>query len=137
MNHSHVAAHRTTHRAKVLITGDRAMRPLCCALPPVLALAVLYCVPARAGTVETLACKRDLASASASVTETMVRLKGLTKVMDEEKCASYRQHFLAVVKARAVFANCKVGPNRDADIDRLDGTIEDINDGIAASCAIQ
>jgi hypothetical protein len=55
-------------------------------------------------------------------------------VTGEERCAAYRQHFLVVVKARNVFATCKTGPDREQDIGRLDGTIEDINGGIAEAC---
>ena len=90
-----------------------------------------------AGTLDTPACKRDLMAASTGVTEVAVRLKGLARTSGEEKCTAYRQQFLVVVKARAVFANCKTGPDRDADVGRLDGTIEDINGAIAESCSVQ
>jgi hypothetical protein len=105
------------------------------AFAPVLLL--LPAQPARAGTIETAACRRDLPAASAGVSETVARLKSLAKTRGEEKCAAYRQQFLVVVKARAVVANCKTGPDRDTEVDRLDGTIEDINGVIAESCAVQ
>lgn len=108
-----------------------------CALAPVLALALLHPVLAQAGTVDSAACKRELPTASADVTETLARLKGLAKTREEDKCAAFRRQFLAVVKARAVFASCKTGPDRDTEVDRLDGTIEDINGEIAQSCALQ
>jgi len=108
---------------------------LAVALAPVLALGLLG--PALAGTLDTPACKRDLHLASAGVTEAIARLKGLAKVTGEEKCAAYRQQFLTVVKARNVFATCKTGPDRDQDVVRLDGTIEDLNGGIAESCSVQ
>jgi hypothetical protein len=106
-------------------------------LPGAVALALLLAVPARAGTLETSACKRDLLSASAGVSETKSRLKGLAKTRVQEKCAAYRAQFLVVVKARAVFASCKTGQDRDEEIVRLDGTIDDLNGGIAESCAVQ
>jgi hypothetical protein len=102
-----------------------------------LALMLLAAVPARAGTVDSSACKRDLTAASARVSETKARLKGLAKTRAEEKCAAYRTQFLVAVKARAVFANCKTGPDRDEEVDRLDGTIEDLNGAIAESCVVQ
>jgi hypothetical protein len=102
----------------------------------ILALAVLA-APARAGTVDTPACKRDLTVASAGVMATTARLKGVAKAPSEEKCAAYRQQFLLVVRARAVFANCKTGADREAEVGRLDGTIEDINGAIAASCSLE
>jgi hypothetical protein len=104
---------------------------------PVLALAFVAVAPAQAGSVDTSACKRDLTAASAGVSETMTRLRGVTKARREEKCAAYRAHFLVVVRARAVFANCKTGSDRDTEVGRLDGTIEDINGVIAESCAVQ
>jgi hypothetical protein len=89
---------------------------------------------AHAGTVDTPACKRDLSTASAGVAASQAQLKGVARAAVEVKCEAYRQQFLIVVKARDVFANCKTGPDRDADVGRLDGTIEDINGGIATSC---
>jgi hypothetical protein len=112
----------------------RLLRPV---LLPVFALALWPSSPADAGTVDTPACKRDLTTASAGVSEAMNRIKGLTKVPGDDKCAAYRQHFLVVVKARAVIASCKTGTDRDTDVGRLDDTIEDINGAIAASCAVQ
>jgi len=104
---------------------------------PILAVAFLHAAPSWAGTLDTPACKRDLTAASAGVTDGAARLKGLAKASGEQKCAAYRQQFLVAVRARAVFANCKTGPDRDTDVDRLDGTIETINGAIAESCSIE
>ena len=93
--------------------------------------------PAGAGTIDTPACKRDLHLASVGITEAVAGLKRLAKVTVEERCAAYRQQFLVVVKARNVVAICKTEANRDQDVVLLDGTIEDINGGIAESCAMQ
>jgi len=115
------------------------MRPFRCAvvLAPVLALMLLQPAPAGAGSVDSPACRRDLTAIPAGLTETTARQKGLAKTRSDEKCAAYRQQFLVAVRARAVVANCKTGPDRDAEVDRLDGTIEDINGAIAESCAVQ
>ena len=102
---------------------------------PVLILALS--TPAAAGTLESAACRRDLTAASAGVTESKARLKTLAKARAEQKCDVYREQFLVVVRARAVFANCKTGADRESEVDRLDGTIEDINGVIAESCAVQ
>ena len=107
------------------------------ALLPVLALPLLDPAAARAADVDSTACKRDLTAASAGVSQTMARLKGLAKVRRDEQCAAYRAQFLVVVRARAVIANCKTGTDRDTEVDRLDGTIEDINGAIAESCTVQ
>jgi hypothetical protein len=103
----------------------------------VLALGLLSVGPGHAGTVDTPACKRDLMAASAGVTQVVTRMKGLVRAAEAEKCTVYREQFLLAVKARAVYANCKTGPDRDADVGRLDGTIEDINGAIAESCSVQ
>jgi hypothetical protein len=108
------------------------MRSLSLFLSAVALLAGAHVAPA--GTIDTAACKRDLSSASAGVAETIARLKGVARATGEAKCEAYRQQFLIVVKARDVFANCKTGTDRDTDVGRLDGTIEDINGGIASSC---
>ena len=115
------------------------MRHHCClsALAAVLALALLSPTAARAADVDSPGCKRDLTAASVKVSETMARLKGLAKTRRDDQCAAYRAQFLVVVQARAVFASCKTGPDRDSEVDRLDGTIEDINGAIAESCAVQ
>ena len=103
----------------------------------VLAFVLLSIGPAYAGTVDTPACKRDLMAASTGLTQVVTRMKGLTRVAEVDKCTVYREQFLVAVKARAVYANCKTGPDRDADVGRLDGTIEDINGAIAESCSVQ
>jgi len=40
-----------------------------------------------------------------------------------------------MVKARAVTALCKSGPERDRDLGRLDADVAHINDAIAARCS--
>jgi hypothetical protein len=39
------------------------------------------------------------------------------------------------VKARAVTALCRSGPQRDRELGRLDADVETINNAIAASCS--
>jgi hypothetical protein len=111
--------------------------PLRIAVAFVLALIPAQAGPARAGTIDSPACRRHLTSASAGVSEMLARLKGVGKTRGEARCTAYRAQFLAMVKARAVFASCKTGSDRDAEVDRLDGTIEDLNGAIAESCAAQ
>jgi hypothetical protein len=113
------------------------MPPFRCALAAAPVLILALSASAAAGTLESPACKRDLTAASAGVTESMARLKTLAKARAEQKCDVYREQFIVVVRARAVFANCKTGADRDSEVDRLDGTIEDINGGIAESCVVQ
>jgi hypothetical protein len=105
-------------------------------MPPRLALAlastlaISAAVPAHAGVSDI--CKQNLAVASASMEATRARLK--TARAGEESCNAYRRHFLEVVKARAVTAQCKNGSEREQDLGKLDGAVEDINGMIAARC---
>jgi hypothetical protein len=82
-------------------------------------------------------CNRDLSLASTDMSDITGRLKGAAKPTGEEKCAAYRQQFLVLVRARAILVVCPSGPARNANILRLDGTIEDVNGAIAESCAVQ
>jgi hypothetical protein len=93
-------------------------------------LAVSIAAPAAAGTADT--CKQSLAAASASMDAARVRAKSAGA--GDEFCAAYRRHFLELVKARAVTAQCKNGSERDQDLGKLDGAVEDINGVIAARC---
>jgi len=99
---------------------------------PIVALSLLAATPAGAGIVDTPTCKRELGAVSASITEALTRLK----TGAPESCAAYRQKFIVAVRARAVIATCKTGADREQDIGRLDGAVEDINSAIAANCAV-
>jgi hypothetical protein len=101
------------------------------------ALTLLYSASVNAGTIESPACKRDLTALSTGMSESAARLKALAKTRGDARCSAYREQFLATVRARAIFANCKTGDDRDSEIGRLDGTIEDINGVIAESCVVQ
>jgi hypothetical protein len=51
-----------------------------------------------------------------------------------EICSATRLYFLEVVKARALTAVCKTGPDRDRELGRLDADVTHINEAIAARC---
>jgi hypothetical protein len=108
-----------------------------CRCAIVAALTLLYSASADAGSIESPACKRHLTAVSAGMSDSAARLKALAKTRGDARCAAYREQFLATVRARAIFANCKTGEDRDSEVGRLDGTIEDINGVIAESCAVQ
>jgi hypothetical protein len=97
---------------------------------------LLAATSAAAGTVDNPRCKRELAAVSATVDE-LARLKpGSVSVRTgEATCMAYRAQFLSLVKARAVVAACKTGADRDHEVGRLDGSVEDINTIIAQSCS--
>jgi hypothetical protein len=74
---------------------------------------LLAATSATAGTIDNPRCKRELAAVLATV--------------DEAACMGYRTQFLSLVKGRAVIAACKTRADRDQEVGRLDGNVEDIN----------
>jgi hypothetical protein len=103
-------------------------RHLALALASILALSMT--APAAAGTTDT--CKHSLAAAFASMDAARARAKSAGA--GDESCTAHRHHFLEVVKARAVTALCKNGSERDHDLGKLDGAVENLNGVIAARC---
>lgn len=103
-----------------------------CALifPAAFALALLS-APAQPATLEQPGCDRNLADAQANVTTLYARMKS---AHGAEVCPVTRLYFLEVVKARAVTAQCKSGPDRDRELGRLDADVESLNNAIAARC---
>ena len=104
-------------------------------LPATFAMAVLMAPAAPAAPIqEQSGCNRDLADASASVASQQARMKSI-KPASPEICNATRLYFLEVVKARAVTAMCKNGPDRDRELGKLDADVEQINETIAARCS--
>jgi hypothetical protein len=99
----------------------------------VILVPLLAATSAAAGTVDNPRCKRELAAISATVDEA-ARVKPGDARPGEAACAAYRNQFLSLVRARAVIAACKTGTDRDQEVGRLDGSVEDINTFIAQSC---
>jgi hypothetical protein len=99
----------------------------------VILVALLAATSAAAGTIDNPRCKRELAAVLATVDEAARARPGGVRA-GEAACTAYRTQFLSLVKARAVVAACKTGVDRDQEIGRLDGSVEDINTFIAQSC---
>lgn len=99
-------------------------------VPGALALALLA-APAYPAPMNSQGCDRNLAAALASVAASGARAKQRDGA---EMCRATRLYFLEVVKARAVTALCKSGPERERELGRLDADVEEINASIAARC---
>jgi hypothetical protein len=99
-------------------------------IPAAFALALLA-APAQPAPLERPGCDRNLADAYATVTTLQARMKA---AHGAEACAATRLYFLEVVKARAVTALCKSGPDRERELGRLDADVENINTTIGAHC---
>ena len=100
--------------------------------PAAFAVALLAAPPARPAPLERPGCDRNLADALAKVSLQQARVKTMHGA---EACTATRLYFLEVVKARAVTALCRSGPERDRELGRLDADVENINNEIAARCS--
>jgi hypothetical protein len=90
--------------------------------------------PAHAATVDTPACKHDLASTWTDMEATLAKLKGVTRAGAAEKCAVYRRHVDVVTKAREVLSRCRTGHDRDGDLAHMDGALDDVKATIDREC---
>ena len=104
-------------------------------VPGAFALALLMAPPVPAAPLERPGCDRNLADASAGVAALQARIKSINAARGPEICNATRLYFLEVVKARAVTAVCKTGPDRERDLVRLDADVEQLNEAIAARCS--
>jgi hypothetical protein len=99
-------------------------------VPAAFALALLAAPPASPAPLQLPGCDRNLADASTNVAAMQARLKE-----GKDVCTATRLYFLEVVKARAVTALCKSGPERERELGRFDADVEHINEAIAARCS--
>jgi len=103
-------------------------------VPAALLLALLV-APASPAPLERPGCERTLADTVANVTDMQAHVKSLSAAPAPAICNATRLYFLEVVKARAVTALCKNGPDRERELGRLDADVEHINEAIAARCS--
>ena len=87
--------------------------------------------PARPAPLEHPACERSLADTLAWVSIMQARARAAE---GDATCPATRLYFLEVVKARAMTALCKTGPERERELGRLDADVDAINTTIAARC---
>lgn len=99
-----------------------------------LALLVIAARGGAADTIDTPACKQDLAATWEKMQEMVGRLKGVARAGQDEKCATYRRHADVVVRAREVLERCKTGRDRKSDIAHMDGALDDITSVIDREC---
>jgi hypothetical protein len=102
-------------------------------LPAVLMLGIMA-PAALAQTVESPACRIELATTWANMKEMVGRLKASARSAPEEKCAVYRTHVQVVIRARDVLARCKAGREREGDLAQMDGALDDVNSALGREC---
>jgi hypothetical protein len=100
-------------------------------IPGAFALALLVS-PARPAPLEQPGCDRSLADTFGPCD---LPAGAGEAAHGAEACAATRLYFLELVKARAVTALCKSGPERERELDRIDADVEAINNAIAARCS--
>jgi hypothetical protein len=100
-----------------------------------MALLVAPAQPKTIGPTMLPGCERNLAAVNVGLSATQARLKHLGAASGPATCSATRLYFLEVVKARAVTAVCRSGPERDRELGRLDADVEHINDAIASRCS--
>jgi len=103
---------------------------------PLLVLAVLGLAPASApaGTIESSACRIELATTWANMKEMVLRLRAAARAGAGERCAEYRHHVQVVMRARDVLARCRTGRDRDGDLAQMDGALDDVTGAIGREC---
>jgi len=79
-------------------------------------------------------CEHNLAAVNDGVSSMQSRLKSLGTTPGRATCSATRLYFLEIVKARAVTAACKSGPERERELGRLDADVAHVNDDIASRC---
>jgi hypothetical protein len=104
-------------------------------VPAAFALALLAAPPASPAPLQLPGCNRNLSDAGTNVAAMQTRLKGLDAKEGKDVCTATRLYFLEVVKARAITALCKSGPERERELGRFDADVEHINEAIAARCS--
>lgn len=102
--------------------------------PPAVLLLAIMAVPAFAQTVESPACRIELATTWANMKEMAGRLKASSRSAPDEKCAVYRTHVQVVMRAREVLARCKAGREREGDLAQMDGALDDVNIALGREC---
>jgi hypothetical protein len=102
---------------------------------PASAMPVAAAAPVRAPvTVAPPSCAQTLPSANARVERVLARIKDARTRSGSDACAAYRSDFFEIVQAREVAALCRSGADRERDLRRIDGAVEDINGAIAQTC---
>ncbi|MBV8755344.1 MAG: hypothetical protein JO328_21030 [Hyphomicrobiales bacterium] len=79
-------------------------------------------------------CQRELGTTDITLIKSVLHLRGVVHAPEDQQCAVYRQHVATVSKVREVFERCLSGAKRDADLQQLEGVLDDANGVIARMC---
>jgi hypothetical protein len=79
-------------------------------------------------------CARELGTTDITLIKSVLQLRGLQHAPEDQQCEAYRQHVVTVSKVREVFERCLSGLGRDADLQQLEGALDNANGVIARVC---
>jgi hypothetical protein len=79
-------------------------------------------------------CLRELGTTDITLIKSVLHLRGVEHASEDRQCAAYRLHAATVSKVREVFERCLSGTKRDADLQQLEGALDDANGVIARVC---
>jgi hypothetical protein len=79
-------------------------------------------------------CQRELGTTDITLIKSVLHLRGVEHAPEDQQCAAYRTHVATVSKIREVFERCLSGAKRDADLQQLEGAIDDANGMITRVC---
>jgi hypothetical protein len=85
-------------------------------------------------TASSSSCPRELGTTDITLIKSVLHLRGVQHAPEDQQCAAYRQHVATVNKVREVFERCLSGAKRDADLQQLEGALDDANGVIARMC---
>jgi hypothetical protein len=95
-------------------------------LAPALALAQPRPVPAT--------CTRDLFQNEAAMRQRQYKMQQVANADQATQCAAWRDHVAFMQKARAVFATCQTGREREQNVAQMDESLADYRVLLANRC---
>ncbi len=98
-------------------------------LPALLAAAEPAVAQARPAT-----CSRDLFQNEAALRRQQTRLAGVANADQATQCRTWREHVGFLQNARAVFATCQTGAEREQNVAMMDSDLKDYRALIAGRC---
>jgi hypothetical protein len=97
-------------------------------------LATLAAGPAPADTIKTPACQQGLAMANGLIVGIAAREKKFAPGDLTTNCRLLQQNLADLIKAREPMARCLTGHDLAENVDRIDGSIDDVRAVLADKC---
>lgn len=112
------------------------MRRLLLAAAATLALlpALLVAAEPAAAQARPATCSRDLFQNEGALRRQQTRLAGVATADQATQCRTWREHVGFLQNARAVFATCQTGAEREQNVAMMDSDLKDYRALIAGRC---